>query len=120
MVRSGSYAMRHSATNNAAYTNSQTITGISAGRGYSFAGWVNIPATTDQFTFQVELQWQNSRGTTLRTDVVRSFTAATSGWVQVSGAGSAPSNAARVQVRMVVTSLSATVYADDFSLTATP
>ncbi len=125
VVRSGSYAMRHSATDNANYTISQTVAGITAGTNYVLLGYVTIPPTGDTFTFNVRVRWLRSDGTIIRTDTARSFTRSTSGWEMARGVYTAPAGAVRARVEMNVSSLNATVYADDFAFgpaspTATP
>lgn len=118
MVHSGSYAMQHAATDNKGYTIAQTVNNIVAGGAYDVSGWVNIPQTTDAFTFKLEVKWQNASGSTLRTDVVKSFTGPTNGWTNTATRLLSPSSTAQVQVRMVVSSLNATIYTDDLLLAA--
>ena len=113
-ARSGSYGGTHSA-NNANYTVGQTRTGLTAGTSYTAAGWVNIPATTDAFTFTIQIQWRSSNSL-IRTDTVRAFTGATGGWVKVSGTYTAPTGANRAVVNMVASSLRGPVQVDDFTL----
>ncbi|MFZ0323680.1 MAG: hypothetical protein WAN48_06065, partial [Actinomycetes bacterium] len=112
----GSYAGQHRATNNTGHTITQVVTALTAGVNYGFSGRVNIPATTDAFTFQIRVRWRNSSNTVIRTDVVRTDTAATSGWNQVVRTMTSPTGATNAQVQMVATSLNATVYVDDFAL----
>lgn len=111
--RSGSYAMRHSATDNSAYTISQGVTGLTAGTMYTVGGWINIPATSDTFTFKLEVQWRNASNSVISTSAIKSYSAATSGWNQATASLVAPAGTTNAQVRMVVTSLNATIYVDD-------
>jgi VCBS repeat-containing protein len=121
VVHGGTYAGRHNAPNNASYTISQIVSGITAGRTYQFSGWTNIPTTSDSFTYRLVLTWRNASGSTLRTDTVKTYTASTGGaWNSASGTYVAPTNAASVNVQMQVTSLNATIYADDFTLASVP
>ena len=114
VVRSGSYAMRHYATDNANYTISQTVAGITAGTNYVLLGYVNIPPTGDAFTFRIRVRWLRSDNTIIRTDTPRSFTSSTGGvWEMARGVYAAPTGAVRARVEMNVSSLNATVYADD-------
>ena len=69
-ARSGTVGGRHRATNNAGYTIGQTVTGLTAGTTYDFAGWVNIPATTDAFTFRFNIVWRNASNAVLSTQTV--------------------------------------------------
>jgi hypothetical protein len=120
-VHGGTYSGRHFATNNPNYNISQIVGGITAGRSYQFAAWTNIPTTSDTFTYRLVLIWRNAGGSTLRTDIVRTYTASTSGaWNLTSNTYTAPANAASVNVQMQVTSLNATIYADDFTLRSLP
>jgi hypothetical protein len=113
-VRSGGFAMRHSATNNAGYTINQNVPSLTAGATYTFGGWVNIPTTTDAFTFRLQVRWRNGN-TNLRTDTVRTFTAST-GWTKATASLVAPASTTNAQVLMVASSLNATVYVDDVAL----
>ncbi len=116
VVRSGSYAMRHYATDNANYTISQTVAGVAAGTNYVLLGYVTIPPTSDAFTFNVRVRWLRSDNTIIRTDTARSFTGSTGGvWEMARGVYTAPSGAVQARIEMNVSSLNATVYADDFA-----
>ncbi|GAB4128822.1 MAG: hypothetical protein OHK0050_42560 [Roseiflexaceae bacterium] len=115
-IRSGSYAGRHRSTSNSSYSITQTVSGISAGQSYTVNAWTNIPATSDAFTYRVQVRWRNGLGVTLRTDTVRTYTAATSGWNQASATLMAPTGATQAQIIMSVSSLNATIYVDDVSL----
>jgi hypothetical protein len=112
LKRSGTYSMRHQATTNANYVVEQTVN-VMAGHTYGFSGWVNIPATSDAFTFALEVQWRNSSNTVIGTSPVKTYTAATSGWNNATATLIPPTGATKASVRMVVTSLNATVYVDD-------
>ena len=116
LVRSGKYAGKHFASNNASYTISQQVANLHAGQSYRFSGAVNIPSTSDNFTFKLDVQWRNSSGSTLRTDTLKTYSKSSSGaWDQVSVLLSlAPTGTSSAQIRMVVSSLNATVYVDDF------
>jgi hypothetical protein len=115
-VHGGSYAARHYATNNSGHTISQTVSSLSAGATYSFNGWVNIPATSDAFTFTIDVQWRNASNAVISTSTIASYSAATSGWRQANASLLAPAGTTNALVRMVVTSLNATMYVDDFML----
>ncbi|HSH79672.1 MAG TPA: FG-GAP-like repeat-containing protein [Herpetosiphonaceae bacterium] len=115
-VHSGTYAMRHAATDNGSYTiYSDRMFNIQPGAAYNLSGWVNIPKTSDHFTFKLVIAWWNSSNTLLGTTTIKSYTAATGGWTAFAGSATAPSSTSNATVRMVVSSLNATIYADDFS-----
>ncbi len=116
VVRSGSFAMRHFATNNAGYTISQTVTGLAAATTYTFGGWVNIPATGDAFTFTLRMRWRNAANTVLRTDSIKVYNAATGGWNKATASLVSPTGTTNALVDMVVSSLNAVIYVDDFAL----
>jgi len=116
VVQNGSFSMRHQATDGSSYTITQTVSGIAAGKGYSFNGWVNIPTTSDTFTFKLQIQWQTSSGSNISNINIKTFKATTPGWSQVTATMTAPSSAARARFKMVVSSLNATVYVDNFDL----
>ncbi|MGB7979561.1 MAG: DUF4082 domain-containing protein [Candidatus Nanopelagicales bacterium] len=114
-ARSGTYAGTHSG-NNAGYTVGQTRTGLTAGTAYTVAGWVNIPATTDAFTFSVQIQWRSTASNVISTQTVTSFNAATSGWLKVGGTYTAPAGTTRAVVNMVASSLRGPIHVDDLTL----
>jgi hypothetical protein len=105
---------RHNGTANN-YTISQARTGLTAGTTYDFAGWVNIPATSDAFTFRFDIQWRNSNNVVIATQTVATYTGATGGWVKAAGSYVAPAGTTRMQLHMIATSLSATVHVDDLA-----
>jgi len=116
VVRSQSFSMRHFATANPGYTISQTRTGLAAATTYTFGGWVNIPATSDTFTFTLRIRWRNSANTVLRTDSIKVYSAATAGWNKATASLVSPTGTTNCVVDMVVASLNATIYVDDFAL----
>ena len=114
VVHGGSFAIRHTAQANASYVVAQTRN-VTAGRTYHFSGWINIPATADtSFTFAIQIRWRNASNAIIKTATVHSFSAPT-GWANASADVAAPAGAAAASVRMVVTGLTGTVYADDFT-----
>jgi hypothetical protein len=109
------FAGKHFATDNSGYTISQTVNSVTPGTTYSFSGWVNIPSTTDSFTFKLQVKWRDASNVTLGTiQTIKAYTASTSGWNQAIGSPVAPAGTTNAQVRMVVSSLNATIYVDDF------
>ena len=113
---SGSSSGRHFATDNSGFTISQAVTGITGGKTYAFDSWTNIPATTDSFSYKIQIRWLNSSGSTISTSTIKTYTAATVGWNEAKTNLVAPGSAVKAQVRMVIKSLNAKIYADDFSL----
>jgi hypothetical protein len=109
---------RFTATDNSDGKSSQIVDGLIAGATYSFAGWVNIPATSDSFTFKLQVQWLNSSNSSLSTKTVATYSAATSGWQQATFIGAAPAGTAKADIRLVATSLNMTIYVDDISFTS--
>jgi hypothetical protein len=110
----GSFVGRHFAADNSGYTISQTVGAVTAGTTYHFNGWVNIPATGDSFTLQLQLHWLNANGSTISKKTFKTYSAATNGWNQASFSQLAPAGATNAQIRMVVKSLNAGIYVDDF------
>src|SRR3989442_589389 len=119
VVHDGGFAGKHLATSDASYTISQTVRGLSAGKRYNFSGWTNIPPTSDAFSFTVQVQWRNASDSTLSTQIIKTYTAATNGWDQAIASLLAPTGTTNAKVQMVANSLKATVYVDDFLFTAT-
>jgi hypothetical protein len=90
---------------------------VTGGATYLLDGWVNIPPTGDAFTFTVKLQWRGSGGA-LGTIVVKKYTSATAGWVQLPvTSAAAPATATSARVILASANMSATAYVDDLSLT---
>jgi glucose/arabinose dehydrogenase len=114
-VQNGAFAMRHMSSNESNYTISQDVA-VTPATAYWFSGWVNIPATSDTFSYVLEARWLDSSGQTISTTPIASYTAATTGWVNPARNLIAPAGAAKVSIRQVVTGLSATIFADNFLL----
>jgi len=111
----GSYVGRHLATANNGYTISQAVNNLVAGTRYNFTGSVNIPATSDTFTFTLNVQWRNASNSAISTTTIKQYTASTGGtWDQVVANMVAPAATTNALVRMAVSSLNATIYVDDF------
>jgi hypothetical protein len=105
------------ASDNSSYTIYQQVNNLLAG-AYSFSGYVNIPATSDAFTCKLEIRWRNASGSTLRTDLVKSYTGATGAWNLASANLTAPAGTTNAHVRMNISSLKGTIYVDDFAFQA--
>lgn len=114
VVFSGSFSGRHRATDNTNHTISQTVANLSAGTTYNFSGRTNIPATSDTFTFKLQVTWRNSSNAAISTRTIKTYSAATTGWNLSSVSVLAPTGTAKAVVKMVATNLKATIYVDDF------
>ena len=114
-VHSGSYAMRHYATDNSSYTIRQNVPNLVAGATYNFGGWVNIPSTSDSFAFKLQVRWRNASNSVIRTDTIKAYSASTGGWKQATASLVAPAGTTNAQVSMVVSSLNAKIYVDDIT-----
>jgi hypothetical protein len=117
VVHGGSTAGIHLATDNSSYIAKQNVPGLSGGVSYQFGGFVNIPATTDAFTFKVQVQWRGASGT-IATATVKSYTSATSGWDQAAATLVAPAGTTNAQIIMNVGSLNAAIEVDDFTFSS--
>jgi hypothetical protein len=51
---------------------------------------VNIPSTSDSFTFKFQVRWRNASNSTLSTKTIKTYTAATSGWNEAAASLIAP------------------------------
>ncbi len=114
-VHGGSFAGRFQATDNSDGKTDQRVLNLTAGTTYQLSGWVNIPATTDAFTLRVQVRWMDAAKNTIATSTVKTYTAATAGWNQVTGSLVAPAGTAMADVKLTVLNLNATIYVDDFS-----
>src|SRR5437764_1434182 len=63
VVHSGNAALRYHARLNTSYNGSQRVANLQPGVPYAFSAWVNIPATSDAFSFRLLVQWRS--GSTL-------------------------------------------------------
>ncbi|TAH52142.1 MAG: hypothetical protein EYC68_07535 [Chloroflexota bacterium] len=112
----GSYAGRLTATDNKAATIAQRILNLTGGTTYAASCQVNIPATTDVFSFRVQIRWYDSATKALRNDVVgQTFKTKTSGWVRVTKDIVAPAGATQADFQLVATSLNTKIHIDDCS-----
>ncbi|HZQ07713.1 MAG TPA: hypothetical protein VFD70_14110, partial [Anaerolineae bacterium] len=116
VVHSGTFAGKHAASDNSGYTIKGTAFNLSAGTNYDISGWVNIPPTSDAFSLKLDVNWQNANGNSIQINTIKTYTAATNGWNQATASLVAPAGTVSAHVRMVVSSLNATIYVDDFSL----
>jgi hypothetical protein len=114
----GAYSGRFAATDNSTVTVNQTVGNWPVGPSFQLTGWVNIPATSDAFTFTVRMRWRNSVNATISAPTVRTFSAATAGWQPVTVSMTAPPGTNNGQLEFVAGSLNAAVYVDDFLMKA--
>jgi len=120
VVLSGGFSGRHFSTSNSGYTISQNVLNLTAGSTYSFTGWANIPPTSDAFTFKFEVKWHNASGNGIRTNTIKSYTGPTGGWDQATATLVAPAGTTHASVQMKVSSLKATIYADELKFNVGP
>jgi hypothetical protein len=78
---------------------------------------VNVPATSDAFKIVLKVQWRTA-SKSISSVTVGKVTQSTAGWVQFSTAMTSPAGATIARIQMVVSSLNATIYVDDFALTS--
>lgn len=111
------YVGRHQARNNSGYTiSSNPVPNLTAGTAYTFIGWVDIPSTSDSFAFTIRIRWRNASNTTISTKTISTFKGSTGGaWMAAANNNLvAPTGTTNAQILMVVSSLNATIYVDDF------
>jgi len=116
LVHGGTFAGRHQAADNSGYTILQDVS-VSGGQAFTFSGWVDVPATSDAFKIVLKVQWRTASGS-LGSVTVGKVRTSTTGWVQLTTAMTSPAGATIARVQMVVSSLNATIYVDDFTLTS--
>lgn len=117
-VHGGSYALYLHGTDNAVYDIASTpISDIVATKQYRVSAAVKIPATSDAFHFDVLMDWQDAQGNVITNTLVRRFTKANHGvWRLMDETVTAPSGAERAVLRLLVTSLSGSIYLDDVAI----
>jgi hypothetical protein len=111
----GSYIGRFYATDNSGATIQQVVPNLTAGETYNFSGWVNIPSTSDTFTFKIQVKWRNASNSAISTKVIKTYTTSTGGWNEATASLVAPAGTTNALVQMIVSSLNGTIYVDDFS-----
>jgi hypothetical protein len=114
-VHGGGFAGRHQATDSSSYTIRQQVNGLSP-TSYTFSGWVYIPPTSDSFSFKLHINWFDGSGKSIRTNTIQVYSTAINGWQHVSKTLTAPTGTTTARLLMTVSSLDATIYVDDFSL----
>ena len=57
----GAYVGQHQAAHptTTQYIVGQTVAALVPGTAYAISGWVNIPPTTDSFSFQLSVTWRD-------------------------------------------------------------
>jgi hypothetical protein len=110
----GSFSGRHQATDNSAYQLVQNIA-VVGGTSYQVSTRLNVPPTSDAFTFILRVQWRGSSGKIGVADVAKLKTS-TSGWTLFTKTLVAPSGATQARLTMIVKSLNTTIYIDDVIL----
>lgn len=116
----GAYAGRFYATDDSSVTVTQTVGNFPTGKRYNFSAWVNIPASTDAFTFAVQVRWRNAANGIISTQTIKTYTGSTTGWNQAAASVTAPAGTNNAQVVLVATSLNRKVYVDDLTMNAAP
>jgi hypothetical protein len=117
VVFEGSYAGKHFATDDSGYTISQNVFNLTENTTYTFSGYVNIPHHSDSngFTFTLSVTWRNAKNKSISTETINIYTDTTSGaWDQVTRDLVAPAGTTHAVARMIVSSLNATIYVDNF------
>jgi hypothetical protein len=116
MVYGSSYAGKFYATDNSGANTKQVVKNVTPGALYTFSGWVNIPPSNDAFTLKLQVKWRNASNNVISTTTIKTYTASTSGWNQVTANLSAPAGTTNAVMLIVVSSLSRTIYVDEFML----
>jgi hypothetical protein len=113
----GTYAGKFFTTSDASATIQQTVPNLSAGTTYNIAGWVNIPTTSDTFSFKIKVQWLNASGAKIKSVTAITIANDTGGvWLQASKNLVAPAGTVSALVLINPSSLNGTLYVDDFEL----
>lgn len=113
VVHSGSSALQLAAGDNASFTIYQLVSNLQPGASYQAAAWVNIPPTTDTFTFRFAVQWRDAADRIIGANIATSLSAATNGWTQANATLLAPPGTDHALVVISATDLNATIYVDD-------
>ena len=115
LTHGGPYSAKFYATNNTSVSGGQTVP-VTAGRSYTFSGWVNIPPSKDTFSFELQLKFRNAARTVIKVRAIRTYTAATNGWDNPTLTVVAPAGATAAYLQIDANSLGLPIYVDDFSL----
>ena len=107
----GNFVMRHQGPE-VGYSIGDLVHNLTPGATYTLSGWVNIPPTSDAFSFSLQVRWLTESGAAISTKTVKTYITSTSGWNLATKNLVAPANAVRALIRMDVSGLSAAVYLD--------
>ncbi|HWM18628.1 MAG TPA: PKD domain-containing protein, partial [Ilumatobacteraceae bacterium] len=113
-AQDGSFVGRHLA-NNAKIFQQVNVT---AGTSYDFSGMVNLPATSDAFSFALNVQWRAGNTNLGAPVVIHTFNDDTNGaWQSRTATLTAPAGATSARIQMDGNSMNATgtAYVDAFS-----
>jgi hypothetical protein len=118
VAHAGSFSGKFAAasTSNANATIKQTVKNLAGGTTYQFSAWVNIPTSSDAFTFKLQIKWRNSSNSVLSTTTIATLSDDTAGaWVQQAASPVAPAGTTNAIVQLIANKLSSTIYVDDMS-----
>jgi hypothetical protein len=117
VVHAGAFSGRHSSSADAGYKIEQTDAATPG--TYNFDAWVNPVASTDTYRIVLKVQWRTASKAISTVTIAKVTKSTPPGvWNEFAQTLTAPAGTANVKVSMVVSSLNATVYVDDISLTA--
>lgn len=89
---------------------------VTPGQSYTLDGFVQLTKQGNDGKLQVKLIFYDSAGGQLSEEWLKDYDSNTSGFENVHGTKTAPSNAAKVRVQLYVNGLAGEMYFDDFSL----
>ncbi len=108
----GSYAAVLKGTGDVNLMGWQAVKNLSGGQTYYAAGYVNVPDTSDSFTFLFRVRWRDATNRLVREDVLRGISGPTHGWFAVASPLVSPVGASSANVQLVATSLNGVIYVD--------
>jgi len=117
MVLNGDYSGMQEASGTSSYAVSQAVAGLTAGKTYTFSGYVLItPATRGAFAVRLEVEWLDNNGNSIGTSTIKSYAQRLIRWDLAAQSLVAPTGAAQARVQMLVDRLNGTIFVDDFAL----
>ena len=65
-------------------------------------------------TSKLQVRWRDASNATISTTTIKTYNPSTTGWSQATASPLAPAGTTNAQVRVIVSSLNAAIYVDDF------
>ncbi len=114
-VLDGRFAGVLKGSGDADVTAQQVVRNIVGGQIYYLSGYIDVPDTSDSFTFTLRVRWRGAANKLVGDDILRGISGSTGGWFAVSAPLVAPVGTTTASVLLVGTSLNGPIYIDSMA-----